>query len=163
MTSVLIVPGLGGSGQEHWQSHWERALSDAHRVQQRDWDHPNLTEWSYRLAHAVEQRPGAILVGHSLDSARCTRVARLAHRRGTACRAGRCRVTAAYAASHVGIRAVSAHRASVSSHGRGEQQRSLHEPRARACSCHRLARRFHQSRPCRSYQRQVWLRSVARR
>ncbi|MBV9632618.1 MAG: alpha/beta hydrolase [Xanthobacteraceae bacterium] len=75
MTSVLIVPGLGGSGQEHWQSHWERALSDSHRVQQRDWDHPNLTEWSYRLAHAVEQRPGAILVGHSLGCALILRVA----------------------------------------------------------------------------------------
>src|SRR5271165_2683913 len=66
MTSVLIVPGLSGSGQEHWQSHWERGLADAHRVQQRDWDHPNLIEWSHRLADAIEERPGAILVGHSL-------------------------------------------------------------------------------------------------
>jgi uncharacterized protein len=69
MTSVLIVPGLGGSGQEHWQSHWERGLADAHRVQQRDWDHPNLIEWSRRLGDAIEVRPGAILVGHSLGCA----------------------------------------------------------------------------------------------
>jgi predicted alpha/beta hydrolase family esterase len=75
MTSVLIVPGLGGSGQEHWQSHWERGLADVHRVQQRDWDHPNLMEWGYRLADAIEQQPGAILVGHSLGCALILRVA----------------------------------------------------------------------------------------
>jgi predicted alpha/beta hydrolase family esterase len=38
--SVLIHPGLNGSGPDHWHSHWEQAFPDFVRVQQADWDHP---------------------------------------------------------------------------------------------------------------------------
>ena len=31
---ILMVPGLGGSGPDHWQSRWERQLSTARRVEQ---------------------------------------------------------------------------------------------------------------------------------
>lgn len=63
---VLIVPGLGGSGEEHWQTHLERSFPGAARVQQDDWDRPDLPKWMDRLARAVAERPGAILVAHSL-------------------------------------------------------------------------------------------------
>ena len=37
--SVLIHPGLNGSGPDHWHTHCERAFPDFVRVQQADWDH----------------------------------------------------------------------------------------------------------------------------
>jgi uncharacterized protein len=75
---VLIVPGLGGSGEQHWQTRLERSLPDAERVHQSDWDRPDLTLWVERLAQAVEVRPAPLLVAHSLG---CPLVAHLAARR----------------------------------------------------------------------------------
>jgi len=77
--AVLIVPGLHNSAPDHWQSHWERALPAAIRVEQDDWDRPTLGEWVERLVHAVRRNPGAILVGHSLG---CALIAHLAFLRG---------------------------------------------------------------------------------
>jgi len=65
----LIVPGIDGSGSTHWQSHWERALPGAERVDQTDWSRPDLGRWTARLADAVARRPGAVLVAHSLGCA----------------------------------------------------------------------------------------------
>jgi uncharacterized protein len=67
---VLIIPGLGGSGPEHWQSLWQARLPQATRVEQRDWERPHRVDWIARLDHAVtqsEQPP--ILVAHSLSCA----------------------------------------------------------------------------------------------
>ena len=33
---ILIVPGLYNSGPDHWQSHWERELPNAQRVEQQE-------------------------------------------------------------------------------------------------------------------------------
>jgi predicted alpha/beta hydrolase family esterase len=67
---ILIVPGLSGSGPDHWQTRWEQKLSTARRVEQRDWDRPVLAEWTAVLAAQVEAstRP-VILVAHSLGVA----------------------------------------------------------------------------------------------
>jgi predicted alpha/beta hydrolase family esterase len=74
---IVIVPGLGGSGPDHWQSHWERAYSRARRVRQSDWDKPVRSLWIERLTEELERAPGAILVGHSLG---CAVIAHLAWR-----------------------------------------------------------------------------------
>jgi uncharacterized protein len=66
---ILIVPGLGGSEPEHWQSHFERSLAGARRVEQSDWYRPVRSQWIHRLAEAVEDAPGSVLVGHSLGCA----------------------------------------------------------------------------------------------
>ena len=66
---ILIVPGLYNSEPDHWQSHWERAIPGAERVDQTDWQRPLLGDWTISLAEAVRQRPGAILVAHSLGCA----------------------------------------------------------------------------------------------
>ena len=66
---VLIVPGLHDSGEAHWQSHWQRALPNAERVGQTDWARPDLGAWMERLVQAIERRPGALLVAHSLGCA----------------------------------------------------------------------------------------------
>jgi predicted alpha/beta hydrolase family esterase len=64
---ILIVPGLNGSGPDHWQTRWERKLSTARRVEQDDWERPRRDQWIERLvaASATATRP-AVLVAHSL-------------------------------------------------------------------------------------------------
>jgi len=67
--NVLIVPGVGGSGAEHWQTFWEDAFPQFQRVQQADWDKPVYAEWAACLSAAVEKstKP-VVLVGHSLGT-----------------------------------------------------------------------------------------------
>jgi predicted alpha/beta hydrolase family esterase len=66
----LIIPGLGGSGPEHWQSLWQSRLPDAARVEQADWDKPDRAGWIAALDAAIaaaKQPP--VLVAHSLSCA----------------------------------------------------------------------------------------------
>ncbi len=67
--SILIVPGVGGSGDEHWHTFWEAAFPAFRRVQQADWDRPVYAQWAARLSAAVEQstRP-VVIVAHSLGT-----------------------------------------------------------------------------------------------
>ena len=81
---ILIIPGLFNSGPDHWQSHWERRLPEAERVEQSDWERPTLGEWTASLAEAVRQRPGAILVAHSLGCALVAHLTRISGGRGIA-------------------------------------------------------------------------------
>ena len=64
---ILIVPGLGNSGPEHWQRRWGSRFSTAAVVEQDDWDHPSLEPWVSTLERAIMMatRP-VILIGHSL-------------------------------------------------------------------------------------------------
>ena len=67
---VLVLPGFGGSGADHWQSIWERRNPDFRRVEQRDWDAPDLVEWLDTLERAVDAcRTPPLLVAHSLGCA----------------------------------------------------------------------------------------------
>jgi uncharacterized protein len=69
MTTILIVPGLAGSGPLHWQSHWERSDPRCRRVEQRDWNAPELDAWRGTLEAAVRETSGPLLlVGHSLGA-----------------------------------------------------------------------------------------------
>lgn len=79
---ILIVPGLYNSGPDHWQSHWERDLPGAERVDQADWERPALGDWTISLAEAVRRRPGAILVAHSLGCALVAHLAQVTGGRG---------------------------------------------------------------------------------
>jgi predicted alpha/beta hydrolase family esterase len=38
--TVLIIPGLGDSGPQHWQTLWEASHPEYRRVQQSDWEQP---------------------------------------------------------------------------------------------------------------------------
>jgi uncharacterized protein len=73
----LVLPGLGNSGPEHWQSWLETQIDPVVRVEQDDWDQPECAAWIDRAAAAIAAHPGAILVAHSLS---CTLVAHLAAR-----------------------------------------------------------------------------------
>ena len=65
--TVLIVPGLNGSGPAHWQTLWEHSRSDCVRADLGTWDEPRRNAWVTRLDHAIRaaQAP-VLLVAHSL-------------------------------------------------------------------------------------------------
>ncbi|MFZ3327564.1 MAG: alpha/beta hydrolase [Methylocella sp.] len=64
---ILVIPGLGGSGPDHWQSRWEAKIPAVRRVVQADWEHPALDAWRVRIVEEVAraERP-VVLVAHSL-------------------------------------------------------------------------------------------------
>ena len=67
---ILIIPGHGNSGPQHWQTRWQEKLSTARRVEQDDWMTPALGDWTCRIIEAVEAatKP-VVLVAHSLGVA----------------------------------------------------------------------------------------------
>ncbi|MHB0771661.1 RBBP9/YdeN family alpha/beta hydrolase [Bradyrhizobium sp. 5.13L] len=67
MHDIITLPGLGGSGDAHWQTLWERVDARARRFQPASWDQPDLRDWEQSLERAIERcaRP-PVLVAHSL-------------------------------------------------------------------------------------------------
>jgi predicted alpha/beta hydrolase family esterase len=64
---ILIVPGFGNSGREHWQSHWERTMPLARRVDLGGWDRPSRNGWIARLDDAITRAAAPpVVVAHSL-------------------------------------------------------------------------------------------------
>ena len=62
-----MVPGYTNSGENHWQSRWQRNLKTATRVEQEDWHKPVLEDWTANLLAAIGAAPlPAVLVAHSL-------------------------------------------------------------------------------------------------
>jgi predicted alpha/beta hydrolase family esterase len=66
MVATLIIPGLFGSPDGHWQTILQARTPLAYRVEQDDWDAPVLDQWVERLASCANANPGAIAVAHSL-------------------------------------------------------------------------------------------------
>lgn len=68
---VLIIPGLRDSGPTHWQTWLQGQYAHATRVQQADWDAPDLDRWSTRIAETLA-RHGAhtdwVAVAHSFGT-----------------------------------------------------------------------------------------------
>ncbi|WP_019588663.1 RBBP9/YdeN family alpha/beta hydrolase [Deinococcus apachensis] len=63
--TLVIVPGLGDSGPDHWQTLWEQKFGAA-RVRQDDPEAPKPEAWAARLQEVIEATPGdLVLVGHS--------------------------------------------------------------------------------------------------
>lgn len=73
---AIIVPGLGGSEPEHWQSLFERSIPNAIRLSGLDWDCPQLPVWTASLLRAVERQPNSVLIAHSIGCALIAHVAR---------------------------------------------------------------------------------------
>ncbi|MGE0006024.1 MAG: RBBP9/YdeN family alpha/beta hydrolase [Parvibaculaceae bacterium] len=68
MTPAIIVPGIGGSGPDHWQSVWEKNDPALTRFQPASWDHPGLEDWIASLDAAIGAAPGRpFLIVHSLS------------------------------------------------------------------------------------------------
>lgn len=66
-TQILIAPGYGNSGEEHWQSYWQKESADFVRIEQRDWFEPNANEWTESIEKFVRECSGeVVIVAHSL-------------------------------------------------------------------------------------------------
>lgn len=64
---ILIIPGLGGSGENHWQSFWLERFDNSMEVIQDDWNTPKLENWLNKLNDRIlEIDAPIILVAHSL-------------------------------------------------------------------------------------------------
>ena len=68
--SFLMVPGIGASSEEHWQSLWQRDVADARTVEQADRDRPDIETWLAMLNRTMAAcRNPIVLVAHSLGCA----------------------------------------------------------------------------------------------
>ena len=64
---LLIIPGLGDSGENHWQSFWLKKFINSSKVIQDNWDEPELEQWLHNLDKAIQKlEEPTILVAHSL-------------------------------------------------------------------------------------------------
>jgi predicted alpha/beta hydrolase family esterase len=77
MCTTLIVPGLNGSDEGHWQRHWLLDDPQAQLVDQENWECPVLEDWLDRLEVALAATESAYIVAHSLG---CLLVANMASR-----------------------------------------------------------------------------------
>jgi predicted alpha/beta hydrolase family esterase len=69
MSIPLIVPGLRGSGPVHWQTLFEQQIPGALRVQQSDWDVPDLLRWSINVANSIgRSHAPVVLIAHSFGA-----------------------------------------------------------------------------------------------
>lgn len=72
---TLIIPGLNGSDEGHWQWHWQKERPDCLTVQQADWKTPFVDCWVAKVETELEAAGEAYIVAHSLG---CLVVAKLA-------------------------------------------------------------------------------------
>jgi len=68
MTNYFIIPGYQGSGADHWQTWIETTQPNFQRIQQRDWDNPDIEEWAENIDKAIADYDpeSVVLVAHSL-------------------------------------------------------------------------------------------------
>jgi predicted alpha/beta hydrolase family esterase len=67
MSRTIILPGIGGSGSEHWQTIWEAQDAGLKRFSPTSWDYPELEDWIAALDTAVARSvEPPVLVAHSL-------------------------------------------------------------------------------------------------
>lgn len=71
MTDYLIVPGLGNSGENHWQTFLEKSGSNFHRILQKEWNASRCEEWITTIDKKVQEfeLSTVVLIGHSLGCA----------------------------------------------------------------------------------------------
>jgi predicted alpha/beta hydrolase family esterase len=67
-SKVFTVPGLGNSGEQHWQTLWEKKFPEFIRIHQRSWDQPVCDDWINQIQNTIApyNPEEVILVGHSL-------------------------------------------------------------------------------------------------
>ena len=74
MINYLIIPGLGNSGPEHWQTFFENSGDNFKRINQQEWDAPACNDWVATINNTIAgyDPTTVILIGHSLG---CTTIA----------------------------------------------------------------------------------------
>lgn len=80
MTTIdtIVLPGIGGSGPDHWQTHWQTANPSFRRFAPGDWLQPDLEVWVDALERSIRDLPAPpLIIAHSLS---CLLVAHSAQR-----------------------------------------------------------------------------------
>jgi len=74
MTNYFIIPGLGDSGPEHWQTFFELSENNIQRINQKEWDAPICNDWITTIENVISNYDptSIVLIGHSLG---CTTIA----------------------------------------------------------------------------------------
>jgi len=74
MTQYFIIPGLGNSEPEHWQTYFERSGDNFQRINQTEWEQPACHDWIATIQRTLSDcdPPNVVLIGHSLG---CTTIA----------------------------------------------------------------------------------------
>ncbi|CAN5602158.1 alpha/beta fold hydrolase [soil metagenome] len=67
---LLVIPGLHGSGDAHWQTWLQSHFKDAARVEQDDWTTPDLDVWARRVGETIEAHGGGawVAAAHSFGT-----------------------------------------------------------------------------------------------
>ena len=73
MVSYVVIPGIDGSDEQHWQTLWEQSWGAlAVRIAPRSWSEPDLSDWTasvqdaFGTLDASARDRGVVLVAHSL-------------------------------------------------------------------------------------------------
>lgn len=71
MVAFVMVPGIGGSDADHWQSLWERQWRGlAARIEPGSWSYPDLEDWvaaiDRSVASAARRDTDVVVIAHSL-------------------------------------------------------------------------------------------------
>lgn len=74
MINYFIVPGLGNSGPEHWQSYFEKQGAHFKRIDQQEWEAPRCEDWIETIDRTLTgyDLSTIVLIAHSLG---CSTVA----------------------------------------------------------------------------------------
>ncbi|MBK0371147.1 RBBP9/YdeN family alpha/beta hydrolase [Flavobacterium agrisoli] len=65
--NLVILAGLGDSGEMHWQTHWQQLYPNTIKVIQENWDLPQREDWIQNLNNNISKlKQPTILVAHSL-------------------------------------------------------------------------------------------------
>ncbi|MFM2486353.1 RBBP9/YdeN family alpha/beta hydrolase [Celerinatantimonas yamalensis] len=67
----LLVPGLGNSSEEHWQSYWHQQFPDWLRITQKNWKTPDIHGWGSAIKRSLsllDEPQKIILIGHSFGA-----------------------------------------------------------------------------------------------
>jgi predicted alpha/beta hydrolase family esterase len=64
----VVVPGIGNSDEDHWQTLWERSWGgNALRIEPSSWEEPVAADWVAAISRAVRLSPGPpVIVAHSI-------------------------------------------------------------------------------------------------
>ncbi len=66
---LLLVPGAGGSGADHWDRHWEAEDARIERAVQADWNAGTCAQWVKTLDYYVQKSDvPTLLIAHSLGN-----------------------------------------------------------------------------------------------
>ena len=67
--SVLIVPGLRNSDNNHWQSLWQQQLPNSRRILLDNWEKPDLQKWQRAIRKSLDSATEPVIViAHSFGA-----------------------------------------------------------------------------------------------